>query len=114
MCYRHIELFGNGKCLLVVDDLLDKETKIYLDDDNRLDQAIQGAQTKKKLNHNKAGLNFLLAVSETKRLIAVLSQKDVSRLELGNRNILIISFPLVPSTHLCHFRGFYQHTRPGL
>jgi hypothetical protein len=75
---RHIQLFENGNCLVVVDDPIRAKTKIYLEDIHQLPSAILKDKVKKLVDLGRVGADFLIAVDETKRLVVILSRADVS------------------------------------
>jgi len=85
---RHIQLFGNGRCLVVINDSQAGKVKVFLEEDNFIASAINEEKTKKLFDMLRIGEDYLLSVNETKRLVAFYSRRDVSPLAktLANLN----------------------------
>ncbi|KAL1696787.1 hypothetical protein GGG16DRAFT_43139 [Schizophyllum commune] len=68
---RHLQLLGNGKCLLIVDN--GHNFHIYLEDLPALAGATANSRIKKTLHQDKIGSDIVFAVDETTRLLALCS-----------------------------------------
>ena len=75
---RHIQLFGNGRCLVAINDPQAGKVKVFLEEDNFMASAINEEKTKKLFDMLRIGEDYLLSVNETKRLVAFYSRRDVS------------------------------------
>jgi hypothetical protein len=75
---RHIQLFNNGRCLIVINDHKAGKVKVYLEEDNFMPAAIDEGKTKKLFDMPKIGEDFLLSVNESKRLLVLYSRRHVS------------------------------------
>lgn len=107
---RHIQVFGDGKCLVAVDDLVSGRAKMYIEDDNYMLQAIEEAKTKKMFDLTRIGEDYLFTVNESKRLMALCTKRDVSPL-VAYRTLILMGcrICLVPTIHLCDRRALPQH-----
>lgn len=76
--FRHLHLFGNGRCLAVIDDHEAGKANVYLEEDNFLPEAIASGKTKKRFDMPRIGEDYLFAVNESKRLVALYSKHHVS------------------------------------
>jgi hypothetical protein len=83
---RHIQLFGNGRCLVVINDHQEGKVRVYLEEDNLIPAAIQEGKTKKLFDMPRIGEDFLFSINERKRLLMLYSKRNVSPLQ--NRRAL--------------------------
>lgn len=77
-------MFGNGRSLIVVDDIEAGKANVFLEEDNYMAEAIANAKTKKRFDLPRVGENYLLSINETKRLVAIYSKRGVSILMSGS------------------------------
>ncbi|KAF8321130.1 hypothetical protein DL93DRAFT_2224184 [Clavulina sp. PMI_390] len=73
---RHIQLFGNGRSLVVIDDHEAGKANVFLEEDNLIAEAILSQKTKKRLDIPRIGDNYMLAVDEPKRLFVIFSRSN--------------------------------------
>jgi len=70
--FRHIQIFRETKCLVVIDDPINHKSNIYLYD------LVQGmGEPAKTFSHSRVGTDFRIAVDETSRLLALYSSVEV-------------------------------------
>ena len=73
---RFIRAVGQDKCLLIVADPSDA-ISIYLEEMQRLGNAIDGRRHKRQLNGEKVGSSPLIAFDEVQRLLIIYVHKNV-------------------------------------
>ncbi|KAF8335492.1 uncharacterized protein EI90DRAFT_2913057 [Cantharellus anzutake] len=71
----HIQLLERSKCLVVVEDSLDRKICIYLDDDVQIPVMLGSRRPKKEFSSERMGKDFLFSVNEPRRSVALLDAK---------------------------------------
>ncbi|KAF8306077.1 hypothetical protein DL93DRAFT_2172249 [Clavulina sp. PMI_390] len=71
---RYIQLFANGRCLVVIDDLEAGKVNVFLEEDNYMADAINSQKTKKRWDMPRVGEDYMFTVNEPKRLLALYSK----------------------------------------
>ena len=104
--HRHIQLLADQLCLLVVSNG-QGETGIFIDKYRDIPHTVEKWKCKKRLHEDKMGSEFLVALDETKHMLAILAiEKVCGAMTHAYHHTLLTQYRFLFSTR-CRFTSLY-------